>query len=101
LFWSGFFARLAGKGDDDRRYDLHDDLAKLHFELAASYRRAGDRIRAARAERIGIYHSDLATPPELPPADEMVLAVGEARYTRTDARAETGSPQGVTPIRHS
>jgi hypothetical protein len=95
LFWSRFFARLAGPGDGYNRFELHDELARLYFELSASYRQGGDRLRAARVERIAIYHSVLSTPPELPPADSMLLAVGDATYTRTDARGAVIQPPEV------
>lgn len=86
-----------GSGGSESRHELHDDLARLYFELAESYRMTGDRLRAALAERMAIYHSDLSVPPDPPRADSMVLAVGDAQYIRTDARGVVQPPQDVPP----
>ena len=93
LFWSELFARLAGpEADDEPRYELHADLARLYFELEEAYRERGDASRADRAKRRAEYQQYLATAPDPGPdsplADAAAMPREAAFYRRTRARAK-------------
>jgi hypothetical protein len=91
LFWSETFARFAGpEGDDEPRFELHADLARLYFELAEAYRQTPDLLRAERAQRRAEYHEYRGTPlePRSPRADSAVLPLEADQYQRTHAQGK-------------
>ncbi len=91
LFWSETFARLAGpEREDEPRFELHADLARLYFELAEAYRQTQDLLRAEQAQRRAEYHEYRGAPlePRSPRADSAVLPLEADQYQRTQAKGK-------------
>lgn len=86
LFWSRFFAGIAGEQGRGDLAELYDDLARLYFELTASCRTSGNALEGYCNERRAISYAERMMLADLPPADAMVLSNRDVFYARTIAQ---------------
>lgn len=94
IFWATVFCRLAGPGRDVAdRYEINDELAELHFELAESFRCRGQLIEAARAERRAVAYNLLGTPPDPRPAGALAMPL-PPEYRKTSVNGGKNQWEG-------
>ena len=93
IFWAKLFARLAGPGRGaGDRYELNDELASLHFELAKACKEAGLTRESLLAERDAFEYARRGTPPERGPAGALAMPPpGNPVYLEVHAQEDAPS----------